>query len=210
MTEAQKKDIVFFPCDSEESRRYVRMLAIECEDEGYAVAIGQGEGALAVIDCESPRLLPDLSCCDLKIGFGTMQTCPIPGIDLYFSRPVDTVMLLSTLGKRPEAPAAPVRHISRPITLNPTSRILTFRGVAISLSEKESGVMTLLLAHRGRTVTKRTLLDTVWAGRKEGGGNVLEACIRGLRRKLDERFGVRLIESVRGEGYCLYVPREEL
>ena len=59
------------------------------------------------------------------------------------------------------------------------------------------------MRHRGDTVTKIEILESVWDPAFDGDPNVVEVYIRYLRRKLDAPFGRHAIETVRGMGYRL-------
>lgn len=50
-------------------------------------------------------------------------------------------------------------------------------------------------------LSKDRILAGVWADEFEGGPNIVEVYIRRLRRKIDEPFGRRSIETLRGAGY---------
>jgi DNA-binding response OmpR family regulator len=45
------------------------------------------------------------------------------------------------------------------------------------------------------------LLDHVWDSSYDGVSNVVDVYVRSLRDKIDRRFGVQLIHTVRGAGY---------
>jgi DNA-binding response OmpR family regulator len=47
------------------------------------------------------------------------------------------------------------------------------------------------------------LLDRVWGYEYSGETNTVDVYIRFLRGKIDERFNLRLIQTVRGVGYKL-------
>ena len=57
--------------------------------------------------------------------------------------------------------------------------------------------------HADQTVGKRELLEAVWGEDFEGDPNIIEVYVGHLRRKLDEPFDRRNIETVRGKGYRL-------
>ena len=81
-----------------------------------------------------------------------------------------------------------------------------YNGEMLSLTETEHSLLSLLYERRGETVTREELLTHVW-GRTENENdrktNLTDVYIRYLREKLDDRFGVRIIFSVRGKGYML-------
>jgi DNA-binding response OmpR family regulator len=62
-------------------------------------------------------------------------------------------------------------------------------------------VLAQLLVRPGDVVTKVQLLDNVWGEDFEGDPNIVEVYVGRLRRKVDDAFGRRSIETVRGVGY---------
>jgi hypothetical protein len=74
-------------------------------------------------------------------------------------------------------------------------------GSRIALAPLEFGVLALLDERRGRAVSRADLLERVWGYPDDGGSNVVDVTVRGLRRKLGGRAS--LVETVRGVGYRL-------
>ncbi len=84
--------------------------------------------------------------------------------------------------------------------LDLANRQLVIEGRRSDLTPLEFGFLRQLVAHQGRTVTRRTLLEEVWGyDHAAAGSNVIEAVARSVRRKLGDRAG--MIETVRGLGY---------
>jgi two-component system OmpR family response regulator len=78
------------------------------------------------------------------------------------------------------------------------------RGAAeIALTPREFGLLQYLIRHRGDVVSKSEILEGVWDAHYDGDPNVVEVYIGYLRRKIDQPFGRRGIETVRGVGYRL-------
>jgi DNA-binding response OmpR family regulator len=71
----------------------------------------------------------------------------------------------------------------------------------IDLTARELAVLDLLVRRRGQVLSKREILDAVWDFDFDGDPNIVEVYVRRLRRKLDEPFGRKSIETVRGAGY---------
>jgi two-component system OmpR family response regulator len=69
----------------------------------------------------------------------------------------------------------------------------------VKLTRLEIMLLRELMEHAGESVTKGTLLASVWGIDFDPGSNVVDVCIRRLRSKL----GFELIETVRGAGYRL-------
>jgi DNA-binding response OmpR family regulator len=52
-------------------------------------------------------------------------------------------------------------------------------------------------------VTKTELLDHVWDAAADTDPNIVEVYVGYLRRKIDQPFGERSLQTVRGSGYRL-------
>lgn len=63
--------------------------------------------------------------------------------------------------------------------------------------------MAYLLRHKGEAVTRDRLLTEVWEYEYMGDTNVVDVYIRYLRQKIDDRFQIKLITTVRGVGYMI-------
>ncbi|MDG5809496.1 helix-turn-helix domain-containing protein, partial [Streptomyces ossamyceticus] len=59
----------------------------------------------------------------------------------------------------------------------------------------------------GQVVSKVQILDHVWSYDFAGDARIIETYVRYLRRKID-CFEPPLIQTVRGVGYCLRLPRD--
>ena len=81
-------------------------------------------------------------------------------------------------------------------------------GTAIDLSATEFDLLQALASREGQVVTRQTLYDEVWGYEQDHSSNVIEVFIRYLRQKVDEPFGVKSIQTVRGSGYRLAAEPE--
>ena len=75
-------------------------------------------------------------------------------------------------------------------------------GESIVLTGTELRLLAFLAGERGRTLSKTQILTQVW-GYDSYDPNLVEVHVSSLRRKLEERGGTRLIQTVRGIGYVL-------
>ena len=91
--------------------------------------------------------------------------------------------------------------VQSPGLLDPAGRELLLDGERIGLTPLEFGVMALLESRNGEAVSRDELLRQVWGHGHDGGSNVVDAVVRGLRRKCGERADI--LETVRGIGYRL-------
>jgi hypothetical protein len=69
----------------------------------------------------------------------------------------------------------------------------------VPLTQLELKLLRCLVDRGGRAVPRAELLRDVWGHRWEGGGNVIEVAVHGIRRKLGD--DADLVETVRGVGY---------
>ncbi len=76
-------------------------------------------------------------------------------------------------------------------------------GTPLDLTAKEFLLLSLLL-RRKREVLSRTLIaEQVWGINFDSDTNIVDVAIRRLRRKVDDPFERKLIQTVRGAGYVL-------
>lgn len=73
----------------------------------------------------------------------------------------------------------------------------------ISLTKKEYDLLAYLLQHRNEVVSRETLLSEVWDYDYVGETNVVDVYIRYIRQKIDDHYGVKIINTVRGVGYII-------
>ncbi len=85
------------------------------------------------------------------------------------------------------------------LTVETATRTATFGDQHFSLSDNEFKVLNLLCEHRGETVSREELQELLGADE----GNMGDVYICHLRRKLDNKLGLKLIYTVRGKGYVL-------
>ncbi len=79
-------------------------------------------------------------------------------------------------------------------------------GAPVSLSPTEFKLLRYFLQNRGRVLSKAQILDHVWQYDFGGEANVVESYVSYLRRKVDTTEP-RLIQTLRGVGYTLRLPR---
>jgi DNA-binding response OmpR family regulator len=104
------------------------------------------------------------------------------------------------------------------LELNRVEHAVTRAGVPVSLTNKEFALLEYLLLHRGRAVSRATLLESVWNMSPEAGTNVVDVYVNYLRRKLHDPLlhraasavaenaaepGEQIIRTVRGQGYSI-------
>ncbi|MFK4101243.1 response regulator transcription factor [Streptomyces sp. NPDC019531] len=88
------------------------------------------------------------------------------------------------------------------LVLTENTREVRRAGMPVQLTAKEFDLLSLLLEHPRQVLSKAQILDRVWSSSFDGGGNLVEVYVSGLRRKID-RGRTPMIHTVRGLGYTI-------
>jgi DNA-binding response OmpR family regulator len=114
---------------------------------------------------------------------------------------VRTLLSLDPEGSRPLplSPAIPsgIRDKQDAVSVTQDGTTATVQGHSVPLTATESAILACLLSHRGELVPRDALAPMV------GSGNSVDVYVCHLRRKLEKPLGIRLIHTVRGQGYRL-------
>ena len=89
------------------------------------------------------------------------------------------------------------------LSLDPQRHEVRYADTLVELTQKEFAMLELLLRNKDIVLSRETFLERVWGYDYMGETNIVDVYIRFLRAKLDARFGVTLIRTVRGVGYVL-------
>ncbi|MGR3273557.1 two-component system response regulator RppA [Acaryochloris marina NIES-2412] len=87
------------------------------------------------------------------------------------------------------------------LELDLESQIAYCQGQAITLSEKESQLLTYLMQHPHQLLTHDQIYQYLWPSGDQPSSNVLAAQIRLLRRKIAAKNSPPLIHTIYGKGY---------
>lgn len=127
------------------------------------------------------------------------------GADDFLSKPFSFVVLLAHLRallRRAASDRSPELKVGE-LRLDPATR-RCFRGrCEVHLTPREFAFAEFLARRKGEVVTRSEIVDQVWNADVGVDSNVVEVYVGYLRRKLDEPFGVRTLQTVRGVGYRL-------
>ncbi len=80
---------------------------------------------------------------------------------------------------------------------------VTFQEQKIDLTKKEYDLLQYLIENKNIVLTRDKILEVVWGFDYLGETNIVDVYIRYLRSKIDDRFEIKLIHTVRGVGYIL-------
>lgn len=128
------------------------------------------------------------------------------GADDFLRKPFSYVVLVArirALLRRSSASDVSLVYEVGDLILDPATHRCHRDGQEVSLTAREFSVLEFLMRRPGEVVGKLEILDNVWDFAFDGDPNIVEVYIGYLRRKIDDPFGRKSIETVRGAGYRL-------
>ncbi|HLT21398.1 MAG TPA: response regulator transcription factor [Thermomicrobiales bacterium] len=217
----------------EDEVRLAEMIAQGLGDEGHAVTtVHSGEDALdhaTVSDFDAIVLdvmLPGISGIDVcrSLRARRIQT-PIliltardavedrvagldAGADDYMIKPFAFAELsarLRALSRRPPESLDPVLQVGE-LRLDPATHQVWRGDEEFVLPNKEFRILEYLMRHPNQVLTRAMITDHVWDYDFPSSANVVDVHIRSLRRKLEDPYEKKHIQTVRGVGYRIVDP----
>jgi len=134
------------------------------------------------------------------------------GADDYITKPFAIEELLARIRvalKRREASADETQGASskaivvKGVSLDVDRREVTVNGEPVELTNREFEVLHLLMAHVGVVMSRERLATEALGYEFVGETNNVDVHIAHLRARIDDRFGIKLITTVRGVGYVI-------
>jgi len=89
------------------------------------------------------------------------------------------------------------------LRMNLDSREVWVGDVSVDLTKKEFDLLAYLMQNKGVVISRERLLDSVWGYDFVGETNAVDVYIRYLRAKIEEPFGLKFIQTIRGVGYII-------
>jgi two-component system response regulator MprA len=134
------------------------------------------------------------------------------GADDYLTKPFSFAEFLArirALTRRPNV----ISHVRRlkvdDLVIDPATHQV-FRGEReIQLTPTEYKLLEFLVRRTGRVASRQAIVEAVWGLESEVEENTLDAFVRLLRKKVDQQHKLKLIQTVRGFGYCVRAREEE-
>lgn len=201
---------------------FCRMLTLEFSEKGFSVLTAQTHEEtvealsgvqLALVDAAfiSEGALPKCPYDIILFGYAEdFDRIPTQELTKYYTllRPFALEEFFSSLFV-PEDENGSI-HIRVPkrkspsesLALDPNTHAAYYKGEKITLTQKEFSLLALLFENRGSPVSREDALSAVFADAGTS-TNVVDVYVNYLRAKIDHKFGIRMISTVRGCGYMI-------
>lgn len=130
------------------------------------------------------------------------------GADDYLIKPFAFAELsarLRALSRRPAESLDPVLEIGE-LRLDPATHQVWRGDEEFMLPNKEFRILEYLMRHPNQVLTRTMITDNVWDYDFPSSANVVDVHIRSLRRKLEDPYETKHIQTVRGVGYRIVSP----
>lgn len=216
----------------EDEVKIARFIELELKYEGYSVEIAydgrsglekalQTDIDLVLLDIMLPGLSGIEVCRRLRMESNVPiimltakddVTDKVAGLDMgaddYMTKPFAIEELLARIRvalnrniKTSDIKGDTLKHGE--LVLNLASHSAHYGKDELTFTKKEYQLLEYLLRNKNIALTREQLLNNVWDYEYFGDTNVVDVYIRYLRQKLDDKYGIHLISTVRGVGYII-------
>jgi DNA-binding response OmpR family regulator len=127
------------------------------------------------------------------------------GADDYLVKPFSFDELLArmqALMRRPKESLPALLQV-QDLILNPVTREVTRADKKIDLTLKEFEFLHYLMKHPNQVMGREDIFAHLWDFADNSLSNVIDAHIKNLRKKIDDGYSQKLLETVRGVGYTI-------
>lgn len=215
----------------EDESKIARFIELELKHEGYEVEIAYdgrsglekaqvGDYDLIILDlmlplmsgievCRRVRKLSDIPIIMLtaKDDISDKVTGLDSGADDYITKPFAIEELLARIRatlkrKNMSSRDSQAEQITAgKLVVNKLQHKVTYGDEEVFLSKKEYDLLLYLMENKGIVLDREKLIENVWGYDFMGDTNVTDVYIRYLRSKIDQKYGVPFIKTIRGVGY---------
>lgn len=124
------------------------------------------------------------------------------GADDYLTKPFHIEELIARIHAVTRRSTGSTSLITvQDLTINLLTREVRRGGKPIDLTTREFSLLEHLARSPGRVLTRIEICERVWEYNFDPGTNLVDVYIQRIRKKIDDGFPTKLIETIRGVGY---------
>ena len=126
------------------------------------------------------------------------------GADDYLTKPFAFEEFLARVRSVLSRPAAVESSLKADnLVLDPVRHEVSRGSQKIPLTWKEFALLEYMLRNKGRVLSRTMIFEHIWGNDSDASSNVVDVFISYLRDKIDKKYPVKLIHTVRNAGYVL-------
>lgn len=215
----------------EDEEKIARFVELELQHEGYAAEKAQ-DGRTGLDKALSEPfdlilldvMLPQLNGLEVLRRFRQKKATPVilltardavmdkvsgldAGADDYVTKPFAIEELLARIRvalKKKAAPATETEKLTaHGVELDVDRHEVTVHGEPVELTNREFSLLRHLMQNKNLVLSREHLLQEICGYDYVGETNAIDVYVRYLRTKIDDRYGIKLITTVRGVGYAI-------
>jgi DNA-binding response OmpR family regulator len=129
------------------------------------------------------------------------------GADDYLTKPFAIEELLArirvTLKRQKAATGQSETIVLGDLRIDRSEHAVSYKEDIIELTKREYDLLKYLAENEKIVLSREIIMENVWGYDYDGDTNAVDVYIRFLRGKIDDKYGIKLIHTVRGVGYIL-------
>lgn len=131
------------------------------------------------------------------------------GIDDYIKKPLnlDELVIRLKILLKPKVSKVSSKICIGDLQINPLRKEIYYKDELLQLTAKEYSLLEYFAKNPGVVLSRSQISANVWDMDFEQNSNVVDVYVGYLRTKLDKKFGVNMIKTIRGHGYMFEMPQ---